>query len=152
MNFMTRTIRLFIFLSLAGMIFTACKSKQNVTSIPGANVPAKGVTTTQPTTTTPVTNEPEVTRNETFSAAQGETNIDALSKKYHVIVGSFSKHENARGLRAQLVSEGNSALIVVNEKGMYRVILASYDDYSGARTKIGQVKNRFADAWVLVQK
>lgn len=148
---MTKTIRLFIYLAIAGLAFTACKSKQNVTSIPGANVQAKSETPVQPATQT-YSNEPEVTRNESFRAVDGETNSDLLRKKYHVIVGSFSKHDNARGLRSQLVSEGNNALIVINENGMYRVIIASYDDYAGARTKISQIKTRFSDAWVLVQR
>ncbi len=149
---MTQTFRLFILVSLVGVTFTACKSKQNVTSIPGANVPAKTETITQPSTSFPASTEQEVTRNETFSAAAGESNADALRKKYHVIVGSFTKHENAKGLRTQLVSEGNKALIVINEKGMYRVIVASYDEYSGAKAKINQIRSRFSDAWVLVQK
>ncbi len=149
---MTKTFRLFILIALVGVAFSACKSKQNVTSIPGANIPAKSETISQPTVQNSVTTEQEVTRNESFRAATGESNVDALRKKYHVIVGSFTKHENAKGLRTQLVDEGNTALIVVNEKGMYRVIIASYDDYSGAKTKINQIKNRFSDAWVLVQK
>lgn len=150
---MTKTFRLFILLvAIVSVAFSACKSKQNVTSIPGANVPAKSETISQPTTQKSTTTEQEFTRNESFSAAAGESNVDALRKKYHVIVGSFTKHENAKGLRTQLVYEGNTALIVVNEKGMYRVIIASYDDYSGAKTKINQIKNRFSDAWVLVQK
>ncbi len=145
---MTNSIRIFIILAIAGISFTACKSKQSVTAIPGANVTAKTQTPVQPVNpTTTTSTDQEVTRNETFSAVDGETNTDQLKKKFHVIVGSFSKIENAKGLKTQLQSEGNTALIVINEKGMYRVIIASYDEYSGARGKINQINNRFPDAW-----
>jgi prophage antirepressor-like protein len=51
-----------------------------------------------------------------------------------------------------LKSEGNKALVVINEKGMYRVLIASYNDYDQAHVRIKQISNRFPDAWVLVQK
>jgi cell division protein FtsN len=67
-------------------------------------------------------------------------------------VGSFKSQTNAKGLQSTLLSEGNKAIIVINEQGWYRVLIASYNEYAQARTKINQIKTRFADAWVLVQK
>ena len=154
---MNKTIRFFLALAIIAMTGTACKSKQKVAEIKGADIPAT-TTTTTPTVTTPVVNttpevvssEAEVTRNETFSLSDGDA--AALKFRYHVVVGSFKSQTNAKGLQSTLLSEGNQAIIVINEQGWYRVLIASFNEYSQARSKINQIKTRFADAWVLVQK
>ncbi len=155
---MNKTIRLILALAVVMLATSACKTKQKVAEIPaGAKVTVsapKAVTTpvvTTPVVTTPaVSNEKEVVRNENFSLVDGEK--DALKNKYHVVVGSFTKQPNAQGLQKTLIAEGNRALIVLNEKGMYRVLIASFNDYNEAHARIKEIVNRFADAWVLVQK
>lgn len=134
---------------------TSCKSKQKVTEISGANVEASAQTNTAATTAgTAVATaaEAEKTRNEKFSLAEGETNTAAFNNKYHVVVGSFSIQQNAKNLQRTLNSEGNNALVVVNEQGMFRVLIASFNEYTQARERINQINTRFPDAWVLVQK
>jgi cell division protein FtsN len=154
---MKRTIRLIIALAIVMAVTSSCKTKQKIAEIPaGATIEAsssKDVVAPPTTPTTPTENvasEKEVTRNENFSLVDGESS--ALNFKYHVVVGSFSKQENARGLQSTLKSEGNSALIVVNEKGLYRVLISSFNDYNQAHARIKQISGRFADAWVLVKK
>jgi cell division protein FtsN len=155
---MRRTIRLIIALAIVIAATSACKSKQKIAEVPaGANIEAtstkKAAVTQQTTQTAPietVNNEPEVTRNESFSLVEGESS--ALNYKYHVVVGSFSNQSNAKGLQNILKSEGNSAIIVLNEKGMYRVLISSYNDYNQAHTRIKQISDRFPGAWVLVKK
>jgi cell division protein FtsN len=157
---MNKTIRLIVALAVIMMASSACKSKQKIAEIPaGANIEAKAsvpktVETTQPVKENVVkevvSNEPEVTRNENFSLVDGES--ASMNYKYHVVVGSFSKQENAKGLKTTLKAEGNNALIVVNEKGMYRVLIASFNDYKEAHARINQISTRFPDAWVLVKK
>jgi len=169
---MNRSIRLIIALAVVMMATSACKTKQKVAEIPaGANIQATAPKTPvapktsvapkseaiAPThsslgSTTPIPAEPEVTRNENFSLAEGETNSEALKFKYHVVVGSFGKQTNAKGLQTTLNAEGNKAVIVVNEKGMFRVLIASFDDYKQAHVRIKDIATRFPDAWVLVQK
>lgn len=152
---MNKAIRLFLALAVVAMASTACKSKQKVAEITGANITV-GSTNGSTTTVTPApVNEPtvsenEVTRNESFTLAEGDAS--ALNSKYHVVVGSFKSQTNAKGLQNTLNSEGNKALVVINEQGMYRVIIASFNEYSQAKNRIAQIQNRFADAWVLVQK
>lgn len=154
---MNRILRLFFFASLIGTTMLSCKSKQLVTEIKSANTPAVTVAPA-PVPEAPKPTEqvapaqPEVTRSESFKLAAGETNNAAMSKKYHVQVGAFSNHSNARNLRAKLVAEGNSAVVVENEKGMLRVIIASFNEYREARAKIDQIRDVFPDAWVLVQR
>lgn len=150
---MSKAVRLLLFTAIVMMAITGCKSKQKLASIPGANLPAKTETTTVTTPTVPQSDSnvgEEVTRNESFTISDGD--VDLLKFKYHVVVGSFKSQTNAKGLQTILVKEGNKAFIVINEQGMYRVLIASYNAYSEARTKINQIKDRFADAWVLVQK
>ena len=160
---MNQTIRLTLALAIVMLATSACKTKQKIAEIPaGANIEA---TTPKTVVTPPATtyNEPaakeelkeelkenEVTRNENFSLVDGDK--DALKYKYYVVVGSFTKQTNAKGLQSTLITEGNKAIIVVNEKGMYRVLISSFNDYNLAHARIRAIANRFPDAWVLVQK
>ncbi len=150
---MKKTIRLIFALALAVFFTSACKTKQKVAEIPaGAKLGATETVNEPVVVKTPSAYETEVTRNENFSLADGETNIDALKFKYHVVVGSFSKQTNAKGLQANLNSEGNKAVVVINENGMFRVLIASFNEYYQAKERIKQINARFPDAWVLVKK
>lgn len=162
---MNKTIRLTLALAVVMLATSSCKTKQKIAEIPaGANIEATAPkpAVTNPTAPTPVVtppsenkyaaNEPEVTRNENFSLAEGETNTDALKYKYHVVVGSFTKQANAKGLQSTLNKEGKKAVVVVNEKGMFRVLISSVNDYKQAHAYIKNIATRFPDAWVLVQK
>jgi len=159
---MNKTIRLTLALAVVMLATSACKTKQKIAEIPaGANVeataPRPAVTNPTPEAAAPaenrvVSSENEVTRNENFSLAEGETNTDALRFKYHVVVGSFTKQANAKGLQSTLNKEGRRAVVVVNEKGMFRVLITSVNDYNKAHAFIKDISNRFPDAWVLVQK
>ena len=161
---MNKTIRLTLALAVVMLAVSSCKTKQKIAEIPsGANIEATTTKTTSKTTvTTPpvtyndekvVTNEvkePEVTRNENFSLVDGDKN--ALTFKYYVVVGSFTKQSNAKGLQTSLITEGNKAIIVINEKLMYRVLISSFNDYNLAHARIREISTRFPDAWVLVHK
>jgi len=161
---MNKTIRLTLTLAVVMLATSACKTKQKIAEIPaGANIeatapktvvptPAPAPVATESSETKAVSNETEVTRNENFSLAEGETNTDALNYKYHVVVGSFTKQTNAKGLQTTLNKEGSRAVIVVNEKGMFRVLMSSMNDYHKAHAFIKEISNRFPDAWVLVRK
>jgi cell division protein FtsN len=157
---MNKTIRLILALGIVLVATSSCKTKQKVTEIPaGAKITAEtpapkpatqSLASTESVTSNEVSSGNEVVRNENFSLVDGEK--DALKNKYHVVVGSFSKQTNAQGLQKSLISEGNKALIVLNEKGMYRVLIASFNDYNQAHAKIKDIAGRFGDAWVLVKK
>ncbi len=151
---MNKTLHLFFFVAVISLTMVSCKSKQIVTEIKSATEPATTVAPVQeaPKPVAQVSTQPEVTRSESFKLAAGETNSAAMSKRYHVQVGAFSNHTNAVNLRAKLVAEGNNALVVENESGMLRVIIASFDEYKDARAKIDQIRATYPDAWVLVQR
>lgn len=138
--------------AVVGLMGTACKTQQKVVKITGADISAVDAKATSSYSTVSGQTNSERTIDERFRLADGETNNTAFNKKYHVVVGSFSVQKNAKNLQNTLKKEGNNALVVINEQGMFRVLIASFDEYAQARTRINQIKNRFPDAWVLRQK
>lgn len=68
-----------------------------------------------------------------------------------MVIGSFKNRANAQGLQS-LMKANYAPMIVVNDEGMFRVLLVSYDDYLSAKQKIVEIKSQFDDAWVLVPK
>ena len=99
---------------------------------------------------TPVVEEKEVTRAEKFEVIEEQRDVVVL-KKYHVVIGSFGNKDNALRLQAQMKPQ-YEPIIVRNEKGMYRVLLMTYDTYKEAKTKIVEIREQFPDAWVLIRE
>jgi cell division protein FtsN len=125
-------------------------SAQTVISSPQTSVQTPAPASTSASVAKPVA-ETENVRKESFRLTDSETNKDPLFKTYNVVVGSFANQDNAKNLSATLKSEGKNPAVVVNEKGMFRVIVASFNDYAEAtNAKIGY-QTRFPDAWLLVQ-
>ena len=156
---MNKNLKLIIALSVVMVASSSCKTKQKIAKVPaGANIEATAPAAEaapkviESTASAAVSGEKEVTRNENFRLAEGETNLDALKFKYHVVVGSFSKKENAKSLQSILNSEGNKSIVVVNEQNMFRVLIASFNDYNQAHARIKDIESRFPGSWVLVQK
>ncbi len=131
-------------------VFSSCKSKQQLVSIPTAEDEIiESTETYEPTVEVAEEYSPKVNE-ETFTLEDGQNN--SFYKKFHVVVGSFSVKDNAVNLKNTLVREGNDAIVVKNASNMYRVIISSYDSYDNAHIKIRSIANRFGDAWVLRQK
>lgn len=103
----------------------------------------------QPQPTPEIVEEKEITRAEKFEVIE-EQKDKVVLKKYHVVIGSFGNKDNALRLQAQMRPQ-YEPIIVRNEKGMYRVLLMTYDTYNEAKTKIAEIKNQFFDAWVLIK-
>jgi cell division protein FtsN len=108
------------------------------------------VVTSQPESQPEVVEEKEVTRAEKFEVIEEQKDVVVL-KKYHVVIGSFGNKDNALRLQAQMRPQ-YEPIIVRNDKGMYRVLLMTYDTYKEAKTKILEVRNQFPDACVLVMQ
>ena len=104
----------------------------------------------QPEPVAEVVEEVEVTRAEKFEVIEEQKDVVVL-KKYHVVIGSFGNKDNALRLQAQMRPQ-YEPIIVHNEKGMYRVLLMTYDMYKEAKAKITEVKDQFPDAWVLIKQ
>jgi cell division protein FtsN len=103
--------------------------------------------------TTPVV-KPRPDTNETFQREK-VTAIDGSGsiRPYSVVIGSFINKTNAISLKERMQSKGYSPIVAQNEKGMYRVIVATFNDRAGAVAEKNRVKELYApefqDAWLL---
>ena len=73
-------------------------------------------------------------------------------KAYSVVVGSFGLLSNAEGLQQRLKGAGYNAQIVKNEdRNMYRVVAATFDNKSEAARSRDQFRAQeaYKDAWLL---
>ena len=84
-------------------------------------------------------------RQETVSVVSGSG-----LKAFSVVVGSFGLATNAEGLQQRLRDAGYDAQIVKNEdRNMYRVIAATFDNKADAARSRDQLRATYADAWLL---
>ena len=93
-------------------------------------------------------------KEERITAASGEAN-DLGSKRFYIVLGSFGVYENAQKFKKQLMAEDFFPGILVNENGMYRVSVNSYDDETTSRNRIGEIRQKFPkynDLWLLIKK
>ncbi len=93
-------------------------------------------------------------REERITAAQGEAN-DLGSKRFYIILGSFGVYENAQKFKKQLMAEEFFPGILINEAGLYRVSVNSYDDEGVARSRVSEIRQKFpkySDLWLLIKK
>jgi len=134
--------------------FNACKSKESAYKTAYEAAKAKEIRDNQTVEeTTPVT---KPTYNTSTASVQKEkvTVIDgATIKQFSVVIGSFLIKTNAVSLRDKMANQGFKAFLAQNERGMYRVIVASYGDKASAVAERERVKEKyypdFQDAWIL---
>ncbi|MGL4332038.1 MAG: SPOR domain-containing protein [Bacteroidales bacterium] len=137
---------------------TSCKTNQNAYKAAYEKAKEKEVVTT------PAENETfevvEVKRTQTTHApvqvekVTGVTESDVAGlKRWNIVVGSFKNKTNAEGLKAQMIEAGYPALLAQNAQGMYRVIVASFNDRESAAEKRSQIREKYAprfnDIWLL---
>jgi cell division protein FtsN len=83
------------------------------------------------------------------------TSVDGRGiKQYSVVIGSFLSKTNAESLKHRMQAFGYTPVLAQNEKGMYRVLVATFDDKADAYVQRDAVKERypeFEDAWLLEQ-
>ncbi len=141
---------------------TSCKSSESAYKKAYEKAKQQVVTEQEPTRTdtvtqvevTPVIAEPtpdaaavkEVTENVTVVSGGG-------LKAYSVVCGSFSLQANAEGLQKTLSNAGYNAQIAKNEeKNMYRVVAATYDDRASAIQTRNALRSTYPDVWLLLSK
>jgi len=93
-------------------------------------------------------------KEERVTAAKGEAN-DLGSKRFYIILGSFGVYENAQKFKKQLMAEDFFPGILINEAGLYRVSVNSYDDEATARGRVAEIRQKFPkynDLWLLIKK
>ena len=74
-------------------------------------------------------------------------------RNFSVVIGSFGVKTNAEGLKARMAAEGFRVVLVQNDRDMYRVIVASFDEKFDAANERDRIKAKYApdfqDAWLL---
>ena len=135
--------------------FSACKSKESAYKKAYDAAKAKEVQDNQTTVeeTTPVT---KPTYNVATASVQKEkvTALDGTGmKQFNVVIGSFLNKTNAVSLKDRMTKQGFQSFLAQNERGMYRVIVATFSDKAGAVAERERVKEKyypdFQDAWIL---
>ncbi|MCC8147230.1 MAG: SPOR domain-containing protein [Bacteroidales bacterium] len=84
------------------------------------------------------------------------TSVDGNGiKEFSVVIGSFINKTNAESLKERMTAQGYNVVLAQNERDMYRVIIATYDNKADAIYERDRVKTKFApefnDAWLLQQ-
>lgn len=135
-----------LFLLLSIVIFASCKSQKIF--------PENEPVAQEKVNETGVESLPEiVVKEEKISVPEGEA-ASLGTKRYYVILGSFSIYDNAKSYKGQLMKENFFPGILVNEKGLYRVCVNSYDDESKARGRVAEIRtnyDKYADVWLLIK-
>lgn len=102
-------------------------------------------TVSKPATTptyTPTTTETESVRKEKITPVY-EADASGL-KAYSVVIAAMGMKPNAEALKKRMEDEGYKIILVQNEQGMFRVIIASYDSKEQAVAKKNEVLAAFA--------
>jgi len=85
-----------------------------------------------------------------------DKNESGLLKKYSVVVYSFKNKTNAMAAKEEMVKYGYNSIVIQNDAGMYRVIIAGYDEKALAIAKRNEVKTKYAprfnDIWILEKR
>ncbi len=140
--------------------FTSCKAKESSFKEAYEKAQEKPVTTAAQEE---VVTKPVSTNTNTGGGVVQKERVTVVESSdasklyaYNIVVGSFTNKTNATALMESLKTEGYNAFLAQNEKGMYRVIAASYNNREAATTGRNALKSRFAprfnDAWLLINE
>ena len=148
--------RNYLLFSLAFALFfslNACKSKQSNYKAAYEAAKARESTDNVVEETTPVT-KPASTSSTATVQKEKVTAVDGAGiQQFSVVIGSFINKTNAVSLKERMSKQGFQAFLAQNERGMYRVIVATFSDKASAVTERDRVKNKyypdFQDAWIL---
>ena len=133
--------------------FNSCKPKESAYKAAYEAAKAREMEENQVEEVTPVS---KPTYNSSTDAVQKEkvTVVDGAGiQQFSVVIGSFTVKTNADSLRDRMANQGFKSFLAQNERGMYRVIVATYSDKANAVAERDRVKDRyypdFQDAWIL---
>ncbi|MDR0547580.1 MAG: SPOR domain-containing protein [Dysgonamonadaceae bacterium] len=144
------------------LMLVACKSTpsgyKNVYEAAQARSTVKqdAPVTPVPSYSTPVAPNTPSTPSQSSFRVEKLTSVDGTGiKQFSVVIGSFVNKTNAESLKNRMKTQGYNALLAQNEKEMYRVIVATFDNKSDAISALNALKEKFApnfsDAWLLEQ-
>jgi cell division septation protein DedD len=148
---------LFIAIILSLTIFS-CKTKKAVTKDTPKPTPVEQVNTVKTDdakdVAEPANDTPIMVKTEQVSVADNEDK----SKEgfaFYVIIGSFSKPENAGKFREELKDKGFSPYLLNSETGFTRVAVGQSNSEKDARALVMKIRNEHSehnDVWLLKKK
>ena len=135
--------------------FNACKPKESAYKAAYEAAKAKEIQENQVTEITPVS-KPATSSNAAVQQEKVTVLDGAVIQQYSVVVGSFMNRTNAVSLKDRMINQGYKAFLALNEeRGMFRVIVATFNDRASAAAERDRFKNRYPDnpdfqeAWIL---
>ncbi|GHT87953.1 cell division protein [Bacteroidia bacterium] len=150
--------KIYLFGLVLTLVFSlsACKSKQSAYKQVYEAAQARSTVEAEPApaptyNTTPV----ERTKPKATGTFQSEklTAVDGSGiKQFSVVIGSFINKTNAESLKSRMQAKGFSPVLALNDKNMYRVIVATFDNKPDAYDKRDEIRDNypeFSDAWLL---
>ena len=138
---------------LCSMLFMGCKSNKEAYN--AAYERAKAKQEAQQTTAPAQKETIEVVEKSDVKEASESIQIIAgvANGTYGVVIGSFINRTNAENLQKRMIDEGlPQTVLAQNEKLMFRVIVAFYNNKPDAQEMVKNLKSKFPDAWILIKE
>lgn len=150
---MNKTILAFFSIALLVFAFGSCKPKQSeyksvyeaakerdMGAQGGANESYEAASSSRPTTPSTSSSSESVRREKITPVSSSDA---SGLKAYSVVIASMGMKPNAESLKSRMEEAGYKTILVQNEQGMYRVIVASYDSKDQAVARRSEILNNF---------
>lgn len=151
-------MRKLIFLSIVLLMTLSCKTTKKAAHQPAVYKPTDVEVIDQPIDNeiipTPIIEEPISIRTEAVKVYDEKVEKEA-NFAYYVIIGSFSKAENAEKSKTEMLKKGFEPVLLTTESGFFRVAVNQTNFENEARIVIKEIRNRFPehnDVWLLKKK
>jgi hypothetical protein len=148
---------LFVLLVISAMIIS-CKTAKKAVPTPVAEAtPVEKIddkSAEKEKVAVPEDNNPIYMKTEEVSIAENEDQTKE-GFAYYVIIGSFSKPENAGKFKAQLIGKDFYPVLLNSESGYIRVAVDQTNSENEARDQIKIIRNKYPeykDVWLLKNK
>lgn len=162
-NLIVEKMRIIVFAIVIAAIAASCQSKRKVYATPFEDAEEEVVVMTEnrekeePVQAQATAQPGNAAREAPVRVLQERVTVShgSSTKRYHVIVGSFSNEDNAIRLRDKLNEAGYASIIMRNASYMNRVSIAGFDDEFSAREELRRVRHiypEYRDAWLLVAR
>jgi len=146
---------LFVLLIISAMIFS-CKTTKKSSYIKPAEEPQFEMAehddiNKEADVSAPANDAPITMKTEEVTIAEDEDQSKG-GYAFYVIMGSFTKPENAGKFKVQLINQDFSPVMLNTESGFIRVAVEQTNSEADARKFIGNIRNNYPeykDAWLL---
>ncbi len=93
---------------------------------------------------------PVLTKPDNANDGDKSGNIQSYAGNYAIQVGAFKVLENAVKVRAHLILALGTNVYILEQGGMYKVIITGFDEYAKAKAYLPEIRNReYKDAFII---